>query len=121
MLPPKRKRPRSGIERAPQRIWPRHRKFVRQFGCSVPLCQYGAPIEFAHYRTAANSGTGQRPHDMFGLSLCQRHHREQHQIGQAAFEKKYQFSMARVAAEFARKTTDRAMRESLALVNAEDL
>lgn len=114
-LPPKRLRPKSGIERGPQREWPRHRKFVRSHGCCVPGCQH-MDIEFAHVRSAANSGTGFKPHDAFAISLCRVHHREQHQIGQRAFEKTHGIDMMALANAFMRRSPDTAMRESLKLM-----
>jgi hypothetical protein len=79
-LPKKRPRPRSGIERVPQRVWQRHRAFVKRHGCSIPGCR-GEPIEFAHLRTAANSGKDIKPHDWHGIGLCRDHHRRAHLIG----------------------------------------
>ena len=38
MLPRKRKPARSGIERAAQREWPRHRRYIRTLTCVVPGC-----------------------------------------------------------------------------------
>lgn len=115
-LPLKRTRPKMGLREPVRREFPRHRKFVRAFGCSVPLCTTGQPIEFAHIRSAANSGVSMKPHDMFGISLCTEHHREQHQIGQAAFERKYQIDLRGIAAAFVRASPDKALRESLKLV-----
>ena len=69
-LPPRRERPRLNLREPLQREWPRHRRFVRSFGCSVPLCTTNTPIEFAHLRSAANAGTALKPHDAFGVSLC---------------------------------------------------
>lgn len=120
MLPPKRKSPKSGIARGPKREWQRHRKFVRSHGCSVRDCLDG-PIEFAHIRTAANAGIALRPHDAFAVSLCSSHHREQHQIGHASFERKYGLDLKAMAAEFVRKSPDTEMRESLKLVSPKDL
>lgn len=113
---PKRRPPlRSGIERVPPRVWLRHRKFVRSHQCVVPGCDDG-PIEFAHVRSAANAGTGLRPHDAFAVSACAAHHREQHAIGQPAFERKYGIDLMALAREFTRRSPDVAMRESLKLV-----
>jgi hypothetical protein len=112
-----RKRPRTKPSYRPQLVWPRHRRFVRSFGCSVPGCaHYDEPIEFAHVRSAANSGVGVKPHDCFGLSLCRFHHREQHQIGQKAFAEKHEIDLFQMAAEFTRKSPDKAMRDSLKLM-----
>lgn len=119
-LPAKRLRPRSGIERGPPREWPRHRKFVRGHGCCVPGCQAG-PIVFAHVRSAANAGTGVKPHDAFGISLCDQHHKAQHQMGQRAFEKEYAIDMMALANAFMRRSTDTAMRDSLKLMEPTDV
>lgn len=119
MLPKKRQKSRSGIERAPPREWLRHRKFVRSHGCCVLGCM-GTPIEFAHVRSAANSGTALKPHDAFGISLCSFHHGQQHRIGQPAFQSLYGLDLAKLAAEFTRRSPDIAMRESLKLVEPSD-
>lgn len=111
-LPARRKRPPTGIERAPKREWPKHRAFVRRHQCVVPGCQAG-PIQFAHLRTAANAGTSIKPHDQFGVSMCALHHVEQHAIGAPAFERRYGLDLFKLAAEFTAKSTDVAMRESL--------
>lgn len=93
-------------------VWPRHRRFVRSHLCSVLGCA-NRPIEFAHYRTAANSGVGVKPHDRFGLSLCRAHHREQHVIGQPEFQRRYAIDMAALAEAFYARSPDKAMKESL--------
>lgn len=107
MLPPRRKRPRSGIERAPRRVFPTHRNFVRKHSCCVPGCD-GAPIEFAHVHSRGAGG-----HDASGVSLCLAHHREQHTIGIETFQAKYRIDLMKIASEFARATPDRAMREAM--------
>lgn len=114
-LPRRRKVVKSGIARGPRREWPRHRAFVRSHHCCVPGCE-GGPIEFAHIRSAANSGTGIKPHDAFGVSCCRSHHAEQHRIGQPAFERKYGIDLGAIAAAFVKASPDVAMRESLKLV-----
>lgn len=119
-LPPKRKPQRSGILRESPRKWPRHEAFVRRHACSVPGCDR-APVEFAHIRSAANSGTGLKPHSAFGISLCHYHHALQHAVGQREFEKRYRINLEQLAAEFVRASPDRAMRESLRLADAESL
>jgi hypothetical protein len=110
MLPKKRERIRSGIERAPPREWPRHRKFVRSRGCCVPQC-LAMTVEFAHVRHETDGGTAVKPSDWWGVSLCHAHHAEQHYIGEPAFEKFYGINLKALALEFARKSTDLAMRE----------
>lgn len=112
MLPPRRQPVRSGIERAPQRIWQRHRKWVRTHECCVPACQHW-PVEFAHVRSAANAGTGLKPPDWFGVSLCNDHHREQHSIGAETFSRQYQIDLWKLAEEFAKESPDIAMKEAM--------
>ena len=119
-LPDRRQRPRMGLRVSLQRIWPRHRRWVRSHGCCVPACR--APsVDFAHLRSAANAGTGQRPHDIFGVSLCRLHHDEQHRIGAEAFGDRYGIDLWSLAAEFARRSPDWQMRASLRLIHAEQI
>jgi hypothetical protein len=112
LLPKKRQRPKSGIERAVPRIWNRHRVFVRSHGCCVPGCDDG-PIEFAHIRTAANSGTGLKPHDAFAVSLCHSHHRESHEDGLITFARRYKINLVELAREFVKRSPDFKMRASM--------
>ena len=122
-LPPRRKRQRSGIEREPPRSFPAHRAWVRKHACSIKGCQ-GGPIEFAHLRTAANSGTGLKPSDLNGLSLCRTHHRIGHEIGHDAMARENGMTLEqlhKIAFEFARRSPDRKLREALRLVTAEEL
>lgn len=89
MLPPRLKRAKMGVRPAQQRIWPKHRRWVKSHGCCVPGCS-AARVEFAHLRSAANAGVAQKPHDMFGISLCRVHHDEQHRLGALSFGRKHQ-------------------------------
>lgn len=114
-LPRRRKAVKSGILRGPRRHWPRHEAFVRRHQCCVPGCEAG-PVVFAHVRSAANSGTSLKPHSAFGISLCDNHHREQHQVGQPQFERTHGIDMGALAAAFVKASPDIAMRESLKLV-----
>lgn len=118
-LPKKLGRPRSGILRVVKREWPRHRRFIRSRCCVVTLAKIidecEGPIECAHYRTAANSGKSQRPHDWHCFPACFKHHAEQHRIGQPAFERRYGIDLAAICAEFARLSTDTAMIECMRL------
>jgi hypothetical protein len=119
-LPERRQRPPMGVRAPLQRIWPRHRRWVKSHGCCVPGCR-ASSVDFAHLRSAANAGTGQRPHDIFGVSLCRLHHDEQHRIGAEAFGDRYGIDLWVLAAEFARRSPDWQMRASLRLVHAEQI
>lgn len=112
MLPRKTKRPKMGVREPERRVYQTHRAFVRHHECAVPGCK-SVDNEFAHLRTAANSGVGQKPSDAFGVSLCPHHHREQHSLGMDSFQAKYNIDLWRLAEWFSGHTTDRALREAL--------
>jgi hypothetical protein len=86
----------------------------------VPDCPCRV-IDFAHLRSSSNAGTGQKPHDIFGVSLCRGHHDEQHRLGAAAFGRKHQIDLWALAAEFTRRSPDWEMRASLKLVPADQI
>jgi len=119
-LPPKLPRSRMAVLQPVQTIWPRHRRWVKSHGCCVPGC-LASRVDFAHLRSAANAGKSQKPHDAFGISLCRQHHDEQHRRGTEAFGRHYGIDLWSLAAEFARRSPDRAMRASLKLVSAEQI
>jgi hypothetical protein len=59
---------------------------------------------------------GLKPRDDAGISLCRAHHRRAHEVGHEtmAWENKMTLGdLFRIAAEFARRTPDRALRETL--------
>jgi len=110
MILAKRPKPRSGILRAPVREHPRHRRFVRGFVCVCAKThgeECSGRIEAAHWRSAANSGKGIKPHDAFSFPCCEHHHeRVQHNIGQPAFERKYGINLEKICRELAMHSPD---------------
>ncbi len=114
LLPPRLKRPKLNVRTPLRKVSRRHRRWVRSHGCCVPHCN-ATEVEFAHLRSAANAGTGQKPHDAFGVSLCRTHHEEQHRLGGKRFGDKYQIDLWALAAEFARLSPDREMKACLEL------
>ena len=114
MLPSRLKRPKLGVRPPPQKVWPRHRRWVKSHGCCVPGCD-ATSVDFAHLRSASNAGMNQKPHDIFGISLCRHHHIEQHRLGVEAFDRKYGIDLSALAAEFARRSPDLDMRAALTL------
>lgn len=112
-LPPKRPKTASGIERVPERIWPKHDRWVRSHCCVVPGCNTGERIELAHLRSAANAGTGLKPASWYTVSLCRTHHAQAHQIGHDTFAALYKIDLWDLAAEFTRRSPDRPMREAM--------
>jgi hypothetical protein len=119
-LPPRLKRHKIKLCPAQQRIWPRHRRWVRSHRCCVPHCN-AVQIEFAHLRSPTNAGIALKPHDAFGVSLCAVHHSEQHNMGMRAFEQKYGIDLWALAVEFVRHSPDVEMRSSLKFGDAEQL
>jgi Putative HNHc nuclease len=63
----------------------------------------------------------QKPHDIFGVSLCRAHHDEQHSLGVNAFDRKYGIDLWALAAEFALRSPDGDMRATLKFVRPETL
>ena len=120
LLPHRLKRSKLGVRLPPRKIWPRHRRWVKSHGCCVPGCG-ATSVDFAHLRSSGNAGMGQKPHDIFGVSLCRNHHDEQHNLGLDAFDRKYAIDLRALAAEFARRSPDAEMRGALKLVRAEEL
>ncbi len=106
MLPARRKRVRSGIERVPERRYPAHLKWVRGFECSVHNCaaisNSETAVVAAHVRGETDGGSSLKPSDWWVLSLCNSHHEFQHQFGEATFEKYYVIDMKAKAIEFAK-------------------
>jgi hypothetical protein len=103
----RRERQRSGIERAPPRAFPSHRAWVRGFQCvcfKTGECE--GPIEAAHLRLGVPAseagGTGLKPHDKWTYPACEKHHDEQHTIGEASFQKKYELDLRVVCMKLAR-------------------
>ena len=62
------------------------------------------PIECAHVRTGTDGGLALKPSDRWAISLCRGHHREQHQIGEGEFQKRYGIDLYELAIEFARRS-----------------
>jgi hypothetical protein len=93
------KRPR----RSDQRVCAGHRAWVRRHHCSVPGCRR-TPIECAHVRGGGDGGVGIKPSDKWTISLCGFHHREQHRIGERAFERRHAIDLMALAREFARRS-----------------
>lgn len=107
ILPRRRPPQRSGIERAEKRIWPRHRRFVKSHGCVVPGCD-AQDVDFAHVKTVGAGG-----HDAQAVSLCRRHHREQHASGIETFQARHSIDLWALAEAFVRRSPDTAMKEAI--------
>lgn len=111
LRPRKIKRLKMGLRDMIAKIFRRHRRWTKGFGCAVEGC-LNTDMEFAHIRNAANAGMKAKPHDAFGYGLCGQHHREEHG-GAETFWRKYGIDPYARAAWFLRNSPDIAMRESL--------
>jgi hypothetical protein len=119
-IPPKRQRERSGIERAPKREWPRHRKFVRSHSCCVPGCSSLGVPDVAHLRGINNCGTSLKPHDWFTVPLCRHHHLEQEPIGPDAFGDRHGIDLWEIADKLVQRSPDNKMRVARAEAMLDD-
>ena len=113
LSPTRRTRPPMGVARAPQRLWPRHRRWVRSHHCCVPHCPALA-VDFAHLRSVRRDGLAQRPHDRFGVPLCRHHHLEQHDCGVDTFEDRHGVDLWAIARDLVRRSPDTRMKDALA-------
>lgn len=112
-IPKKRERQRSGIERAPRREFPTHRRHVARHECVVTLSPNPTPcrgqIRACHYRTAATAGSGLKSFDWLIFPGCDGHHEEEHR-GTKTFQENHGISLPKICREFAEKSPDRMMR-----------
>jgi hypothetical protein len=56
---------------------------------------------------------GMKPSDRWVVSLCEHHHREQHRLGERAFEEKHSLDLRELAVEFARRSPFRSRLERM--------
>ena len=116
--PKVRKRPRMGVRPDPHKVreFPTHRAFVRRHECIVPGCR-DDDIQACHVRKGLpkeDAGATQlKSFDWWCFAACADHHREQGNIGEEPFERKYRIELKTAAKWFAANTTDMKMREFL--------
>lgn len=106
-LPRRRSRPRMGIRQPSVIRCAAHLQFVRGFECAIKgrnghTCD--GKIEACHVRTGTNGGTGMKPGDEWCIAMCSWAHREQHRMGEVAFEKEYGIDMKAIAEKTAAKS-----------------
>lgn len=79
-----------------------HLSWVRGWECAVinkkSAHECFGKTEAAHVRTGTDGGTSLKPGDNFTIPLCAAAHREQHAIGEPAFERMYGIDMKKIAA-----------------------
>lgn len=77
------------MQRNPRQRSETHLHFIRQLPCLI--CGDNTSTEAAHLRMPDRAiakpltGTSIKPDDRFTLPLCNRHHAEQHQMGEATW------------------------------------
>ncbi len=103
---PPRKRKRE--KRDNNRKFPAHEAFVRRHQCCIPGCRE-TPVECAHLRTAANSGTGLKPPSWDTVPLCHQHHAKAHSEGHDTLGVDMEY-LFKTAAWLAARTPDKKMR-----------
>lgn len=100
-LPARKKRQKMGVRVSDVIRCPQHLAFVRKHVCAVegkiPTLPCDGPIEAAHVRSSGEGGIGLKPGDKFTIPLCSAHHRHQHTVGEAAFERLFRIDMLTIA------------------------
>lgn len=118
-LPARRKRPRSRIVRGPRREFKVHEAYVRRHECSIPNCPYhDAPVEFAHIGPPGSKGEALKAFSWWGVAWCQTHHKIAHSRGHETMCREAGTTLEaqqRIALNFAKTTTDKAMRAEMQL------
>ncbi len=106
-LPKRRRAPKMGCNEAPQIRNSGHLKWIRGHECSCMGINCGGGIEAAHVRTGTDGALGVKPSDLWTLPLCSVHHAQQHNIGEASFERIYKIDMKAIAQALWQKSPHR--------------
>lgn len=102
MIYPRRaKRERMNVREQPWWRSESYKRYVRGFACIVPGCA-AVRRQCCHIRFGTDGAKGKEPSDFFTYPGCAEHHREQHDIGEPAFERKYGVSLLKHAEAIAR-------------------
>jgi hypothetical protein len=96
-LPKRRKQEPLGLKDAPQIRNASHLAWIRGHVCSVNASDCSDRIEAAHVRTGTDGGMGVKPGDNWTIPLCSDHHHDQHQVGEAQFERYHSIDMKAIA------------------------
>lgn len=96
-LPARRRPERMGLRTSPQVRCPAHLAWIRGHECAVNGDDCEGRIEAAHVRGGTDGGLGKKPGDNFVLPLCSYHHRMQHVVGEAEFERVFAINMKAIA------------------------
>jgi hypothetical protein len=94
-----------------------HKAFIRRQQCvcaafAHPRLKCEGPIECAHFRSATGGGLGLKPCDRFTFAACNGHHRLQHQVGEAEFQRVFGLDLRIICRDYARRSPDQRIREA---------
>ena len=114
-----------GAPKGPKRARPvqrQHTAFVRSLPCCI--CGSRKQVESAHVRSPSaahgkqETGTGQRPEDIWTVPLCRAHHQDatdaQHRLGEAAFWSRHRLDPFTLALALWAATGDEQRGEAIA-------
>lgn len=89
-----------GLRKSERIRCPAHLAWVRKHECAIKdrgdhFCS--GKIEAAHVRSGTDGALSVKPSDCWSIPLCNVAHRLQHQIGEPAFEKRFDIDMKAIA------------------------
>lgn len=96
-LPKRKPRKRMNVRQSDRVRSRAHLQWVRGHECAVAGALCSGKTEAAHVRGGTDGGMGMKPGDNWVIPLCQDHHRGQHAVGEAAFEKAHGIDMKATA------------------------
>lgn len=96
-IPRRLKRPKMNVRETSVIRCASHLKWIRGHACAASDMDCQVKIEAAHVRTGTDGGMGMKPSDCWTIPLCSTHHRDQHQIGEPAFERENRIDMKAIA------------------------
>lgn len=100
-----------------RRRWPKHKAWIAHHSCAlvwnVRAAYCAGDVVAAHVRRRTDGGTALKPSDWWTIPLCDKHHMQQHSIGEPAFERLYNIDMKAIARTLTNQSPDKAMREAM--------
>lgn len=110
-MPKRRKAEKMGVRTRPQFRCSGHLQWVRGHQCIIegrPGHECSGRIHACHVRRGTDGCMGVQPSDYWTFAACEAAHiHDQHQRGEAAFERKWGLDLKVVAREFARRSPHR--------------
>lgn len=91
--------PRVAFKDRPTRS-PAHRVWIRRQPCVISGCE-ARDIQCCHFRTGTDGSMGKKPGDNWTFPCCGAHHREQHQVGEGAFQIRHNLDLDLICRHYA--------------------